>query len=73
MTTDERTRTDVEIRELDPFDDAQLDAWHEVYELAERHDLGDVATPWRLEEVRAMMQDTGSHSWSGGWSGVVDG
>ena len=73
MTTGERTRTDVEIRELDPFDDAQLDAWHEVYELAERHDLGDVATPWRLEEVRAMMQDTGSHSWTGGCSGVVDG
>ena len=65
--------TDLDIRELDPFDDAAFDAWHRVYEAAERHDLGQAATPWRLEEVRALLQDNGSSSWSGGWCGLVDG
>ncbi len=59
----------LEIRELDPFDDAAFDAWHHVYEVAEVHELGAAATPWRLEEVRAMLQDTGSSAWSGGWIG----
>lgn len=64
---------DLEIRELDPFDDAALDAWHHVYQVAETFELGDAATAWQLEEVRAMMQTGGSHAWLGGWSGVIDG
>jgi GNAT superfamily N-acetyltransferase/RimJ/RimL family protein N-acetyltransferase len=67
------TSSDLEIVELDPFDDAAFDAWHHVYEVAERHDLGQAATVWQLEEVRPMLQDAGSFSWSGGWSGLVGG
>lgn len=63
----------LEIRELDPADDAALDAWHHVYDVAERHELGPAAAAWQLEEVRALMQDSGSHTWNGGWSGLVDG
>lgn len=63
----------LEIREVDPADDAAFAAWHHVYEVAERHELGDVAPVWQLEELRALMQDRGSHSWCGGWAGVVDG
>ncbi len=63
--------TGLEIRELDPFDDAAFDAWHHVYEVAEMHELGAAATPWRLEEVRALLQDAGSSSWSGGWAGFL--
>jgi GNAT superfamily N-acetyltransferase len=73
MTTDERTRTDVEIDELDPFDDATFEAWHHVYATAERHDLEAAATVWQVEELRAMMQHPGSIAWSGGWTGRIDG
>jgi GNAT superfamily N-acetyltransferase len=64
---------DLEIRGVDPFDDPALDAWHHVYLVAERHDLGPAATPWQLEEVRAMMQDTGSRARTFGWAALVDG
>lgn len=67
------THGELEIRELDPADDAAMKAWHHAYAVAERHELGDVAGVWQLEEVRALMLDRGSHSWNGGWSGVVDG
>ncbi|WP_374457183.1 GNAT family N-acetyltransferase [Nocardioides sp.] len=63
----------LEIRPLDPHDDAALDAWHHVYLVSARHELGEVATPWQLEEVRAMLQDTGSRARSLGWSAVLDG
>ena len=65
--------TGLEIRELDPFDEVVFDAWHRVYEVAEVHELGAAATPWRLEELRALLQDTGSSSWSGGWVGLLGG
>ena len=58
---------------LDPFDDVALDAWHHVYAVAERHDLGEAATPWQLEEVRVLMQDAGSRARSFGWTAVLDG
>jgi GNAT superfamily N-acetyltransferase len=61
------------IHELDVHDDAAFAAWHHVYLLSERDTLGAAATPWHLEELRATMQAGGSHAWSGGWSGVVDG
>ena len=63
----------LEILPLDPHDDAALDAWHHVYLVSARHELGEVATPWQLEEVRAMLQDTGSRARSLGWSAVLDG
>jgi GNAT superfamily N-acetyltransferase len=62
-----------EISPLDPADDAALAAWHHVYLVSARHELGEVATPWQLEEVRAMLQDTGSRARSLGWSAVLDG
>ncbi|MDZ5662942.1 GNAT family N-acetyltransferase [Nocardioides sp. S-58] len=62
-----------EIHELDPFDDAALDAWHGVYAVAETFELGGAATAWQLEEVRAMMQRTTTQAWLGGWSAVLDG
>lgn len=58
---------------LDPHDDVALAAWHHVYLVSARHELGAVATPWQLEEVRAMLQDTGSRARSLGWSAVLDG
>ncbi|MBS2939295.1 GNAT family N-acetyltransferase [Nocardioides sp. J2M5] len=63
----------LEVRELDVHDDAAFDAWHAVYAAAERHDLGDFATVWQVEELRVAMQATASHSWSGGWAGHLDG
>ena len=52
---------------------AALDAWHHVYAIAERHDLGEAATTWQVEEVRVLMQDTGSRARSFGWTAVLDG
>jgi len=63
----------VEIAPVDPTDDAAFAAWHRVYDASTRHELGEVATPWQLEELRATMQAVGSHSWSGAWSAVADG
>ncbi|MCF6378901.1 GNAT family N-acetyltransferase [Nocardioides KLBMP 9356] len=59
--------------ELDPFDDAAFAAWHHVYTVAETHELGDVATAWQLEEVRALMQRDGTTAWVGGWAALLDG
>ena len=63
----------LEIRQLDPHDASAFDAWHHVYAVAETHELGAVATPWQLEELRSLMQHPGSYAWSGGWSGLLDG
>ncbi len=62
----------LEIRDLDPFDAAAFEAWHRVY-LRAQDAMGEAATPWMLEELRAVMQQTGSSAWSGGWSAVVAG
>lgn len=62
----------LEVRELDVHDDAAFAAWHHVYATAERHELGDVASVWQLEEIRALMQHPGTAAWSGGWSGILD-
>ncbi|MDR7251733.1 GNAT superfamily N-acetyltransferase [Nocardioides sp. BE266] len=62
----------LEVVDLDPFDDAAFEAWHAVY-LRAQHALGAAATPWQLEELRAVMQHPGSAAWSGGWSAVVAG
>ncbi|CUR61099.1 PE-PGRS family protein [metagenome] len=65
--------TGLDVVPLDPFDDAALDAWHHAYLAAERHELGEVATPWQLEELRAAMQDAGTRARSLGWSAVLEG
>ncbi|HEX5090793.1 MAG TPA: hypothetical protein VFV89_23490, partial [Nocardioides sp.] len=73
MTPPSSSSAPVELVALDPFDHAALDAWHEVYLVAERRELGEVATPLQLEEVRAIMQDTGSRARNLGWSAIVAG
>jgi GNAT superfamily N-acetyltransferase len=65
--------TELEIVELDAFDDRAFDAWHHVYEVAEQASGPGVAAPWQLEEVRAVMQSRGQRLWDGGYSGSVDG
>ena len=62
----------LEILDLDPFDDPAFEAWHRVVRRAPQA-LGAAATPWQLEELRALMQHSGSAAWSGGWSAVLDG
>ena len=62
----------LEIVDLDPFDAAAFEAWHRVY-LRAQHAMGAAATPWMLEELRAVMQQTGASAWSGGWSAVAAG
>lgn len=63
----------LEVEALDPRDDDTFDAWHAVYATAERHDLDAAATVWQVEELRALMQQSSTHAWSGGWVGRVDG
>jgi len=65
--------TGLEIVDLDPYDDDAFAAWHGVYAVAETFELGDVATAWQLEEVRALMQRNGTNAWVGGWAARLDG
>ncbi|MFC6345430.1 PE-PGRS family protein, partial [Nocardioides hankookensis] len=65
--------SDLEIVRLDVHDDEAFDAWHHAYEVAEAASGPDVAAPWQLEEVRALMQREGRRFWDEGWSGLVDG
>ena len=61
------------ISPVDPTDDTAFAAWHHVYDTSTKHELGEVATPWQLAELRVTMQGVGSHSWSGAWAAVADG
>ena len=61
------------VDELDPYDDVTFEAWHRVYATAERHDLDAAASVWQVEELRALMQSASTHSWSGGWTGRLEG
>jgi GNAT superfamily N-acetyltransferase len=63
----------LEVVEVDPDDDAAVDAWHAAYLAAEQAIAGGVASPWQLEEVRALLRDRGSSRWHRGYCGVVDG
>ncbi|WP_244929898.1 GNAT family N-acetyltransferase [Nocardioides sp. W7] len=63
--------SELRIVDLDVYDRAAFDAWHRAYALAERHGREDVATVWQVEELRAMMQDSGTRHRNAGWSGVV--
>jgi len=46
----------IEIRPVDPFDVAAVDAWWEAYAAALRADRGDDAVLWSLEETRQELQ-----------------
>ena len=63
----------LEIVELDVHDDAAFDAWHAAYVEAELAAGDGVASPWQVEEVRAMMQVPGTRSRQLGWTGLVGG
>ena len=43
--------TGLEILPIDPWDDAMVDAWHEVYRIAETHELGSAATDHHRQAV----------------------
>jgi GNAT superfamily N-acetyltransferase len=45
-----------EIRRIDPFDDAAVDAWWEAYAAARRVGMGENAVIWSREESRAELQ-----------------
>ena len=45
--------TGLEITDLDPFDDAEIDEFHAVYEAAQKFGREATATPWELDELRA--------------------
>ncbi len=65
--------SDLEIVPVDPSDPASFDPWWRSYHDAEAADRGATATIWKLEELRAFMQDEGRRTWRAGWSGIVDG
>jgi len=65
--------SDLEIARLDPFDPVAFDAWHAAYLAAEHAGADGVAAPLMLEEVRAVLQETGTRRWNGGWTGTVAG
>ncbi|WP_182524511.1 GNAT family N-acetyltransferase [Nocardioides dongkuii] len=58
---------------LDVDDDVAYAAWHRVYEAAERHGRGASATPWQAEELRVMIRDGGTRSWSTAYAGLLGG
>ena len=64
---------DLEIRRVDPFDEATLAAWHAVYHSAERHGREQYATPWALEELRAQVQTPSRRRTSAYFVGLLAG
>ncbi len=63
----------MDIRRVDPFDDAALAAWHRTVVAADRHGRAEAATPWALDEVRADQQGGQEDSIKQLYSGIVDG
>lgn len=51
----------------------QLDAWHRTYAAAARHEREHTASPWRREELRAVLESRGRRRWLGLYLGVSDG
>ena len=58
---------------LDPSDAAAVAAWHATYEAAELAAGPGIASPWQLEEVRAVLRDAGARARQLAWSGLLDG
>ncbi|WP_336629309.1 MULTISPECIES: GNAT family N-acetyltransferase [unclassified Microbacterium] len=52
----------IEIRPVDPYDHAAVDAWWDAYAAARRADLGEDATVWSREESRAELQQESARS-----------
>jgi len=52
--------SNLEIGLLDPFDDAEFDEFHAVFETAQVFGRETTATPWERDELRAAMQEDGT-------------
>lgn len=62
----------MEIRPLDPHDDAAMSTWHAAYRAAEVFQRPHAA-PWLLEEMRADLTGQRTGESFHPWQGVVDG
>jgi len=51
------TTHDIQITEVDVFDDAALGEWYDVSAAAQRDGLGDYATVWTLAELKVSMRE----------------
>jgi len=63
----------LEISDLDPFDDAEVDEWHAVYDAAQTFGREATATPWERDELRASLQEDARRRFRHGLTGRVDG
>ena len=63
----------LEITDLDPFDSAEFDAFHAVYDAAQRFGREELATNWQCDEMRAAMQEKTDHRFRSGFCGRLDG
>ena len=63
----------LDIVPVDTFDREAFDAWHAAYVAAELAEGDGVASPYQLEELRAMAQEPGASWWQALYAGVVDG
>ena len=61
------------ITDLDPFDDAEVDEWHAVYETSQQLGREATATTWELGEIRASMQEDARRRFRHGLVGRVGG
>jgi GNAT superfamily N-acetyltransferase len=64
--------TGLVITDLDPFDDAEVEEWHAVYEAAQHLGREATATTWELGEVRASLQEQARRRFRHGLVGRLD-
>jgi GNAT superfamily N-acetyltransferase len=65
--------SELTITDLDPFDDAEFDEFHAVWEAAQRFGRESTATPWERDEMRAAMQEDAKRRFRHGLCGRVGG
>jgi GNAT superfamily N-acetyltransferase len=65
--------TQLEITDLDPSDDAEVDEFHAVYDAAQSHGREATATPWERDELRAALQEDARRRFRYGLCGRVGG
>ena len=64
---------DLVISDLDPFDVAEFDEFHAVFDAGQRFGREETATPWERDEMRAAMQEEATRRFRHGICGRVDG
>ena len=65
--------SEMTVSDLDPFDAAEFDEFHAVFDAAQRFGREATATPWGLDELRVAMQDATRLKFRHGVLGRVDG